>query len=74
VLKPKADFDPKFFYCLIHTVKIPEKGYARHFNFLDKADIPLPPPAEPALSLPKGRGMEKSPHRLASIAYKPSNP
>lgn len=43
VLKPKASFDPKFFYYLIHTVNIPDKGYARHFQFLDKAEIPLPP-------------------------------
>jgi type I restriction enzyme, S subunit len=46
VLKPKASFDPHFFYYLIHTVKIPDKGYARHFQFLDKAKIPLPPLAE----------------------------
>jgi type I restriction enzyme S subunit len=43
VLKPHSIYDPKFFYYLIHTVKIPDKGYARHFQFLEKKDIPLPP-------------------------------
>ena len=43
VLKPHSIYDPKFFYYLIHTVKIPDKGYARHFQFLEKKEIPLPP-------------------------------
>lgn len=42
VLKPHSIYDPKFFYYLIHTVKIPDKGYARHFQFLEKKEIPLP--------------------------------
>lgn len=43
VLKPYPIYDPKFFFYLIHTVKIPDKGYARHFQFLEKEEIPLPP-------------------------------
>lgn len=43
VLKPDASLDSKFFYYLIHTVKIPDKGYARHFQFLEKEFIPIPP-------------------------------
>lgn len=43
VLKPFKSYDTKFFYYLIQTVKIPDKGYARHFQFLEKAEIPLPP-------------------------------
>ena len=43
VLKPHAIYDPKFFFYLIHTVNIPDKGYARHFQFLEKEVIPLPP-------------------------------
>jgi type I restriction enzyme, S subunit len=43
VLKPSADFDPKFFYYSLYMVNIPDKGYARHFQFLEKAFIPLPP-------------------------------
>lgn len=46
VLKPHSCFDPKFFFYLIHTVKIPDKGYARHFQFLEKEDIPIPPLSE----------------------------
>lgn len=46
VLKPHSIYDPKFFYYLIHTVKIPDKGYARHFQFLEKKEIPLPPLSE----------------------------
>jgi len=43
VLKPYSIFDPKFFFYLIHTVNIPDKGYARHFQFLEKEEIPIPP-------------------------------
>ncbi len=43
VLKPHSIYDAKFFYYLIQTVKIPNKGYARHFQFLEKEQIPLPP-------------------------------
>lgn len=46
VLKPHPIYDPKFFFYLLHVVKIPDKGYARHFQFLEKAEIPLPPLAE----------------------------
>lgn len=43
VLKPDSMLHPKFFFYLIHTVKIPDKGYARHFQFLEKEFIPIPP-------------------------------
>ena len=43
VLKPHTIYDPKFFFFLISTVNIPDKGYARHFQFLEKEEIPLPP-------------------------------
>jgi type I restriction enzyme S subunit len=43
VLKPHSIYNPKFFFYLIHTVKIPDKGYARHFQFLEKEQIPVPP-------------------------------
>jgi type I restriction enzyme, S subunit len=43
VLKPSPSYEPKFFYYLLYTVDIPDKGYARHFQFLEKANIPLPP-------------------------------
>lgn len=43
VLKPRSFYDPKLFFFFIHYIKIPDKGYARHFQFLEKASIPLPP-------------------------------
>jgi type I restriction enzyme S subunit len=43
VLKPSSAYEPKFFYYLLYIVDIPDKGYARHFQFLEKANIPLPP-------------------------------
>jgi len=43
VLKPHSVFNPKFFYYLLFAVKIPDRGYARHFQFLVKEEIPLPP-------------------------------
>ena len=43
VLKPHSIYDPKFFFYLIQTVTIPDKGYARHFQFLEKEEIPIPP-------------------------------
>lgn len=43
VLKPYSIYLPKFFFYLLHVVKIPDKGYARHFQYLAKAEIPLPP-------------------------------
>jgi type I restriction enzyme, S subunit len=43
VLKSSPEYEPKFFYYLLYTVNIPDKGYARHFQFLEKANIPLPP-------------------------------
>ncbi|MEZ5016632.1 MAG: restriction endonuclease subunit S [Flavipsychrobacter sp.] len=44
VLKPKGSVNPKYFFYLLHVVKIPDKGYARHFQFLKKADFPTPSP------------------------------
>lgn len=43
VLKPKSCFDPKLFYYFIHSIKLPDKGYARHFQYLEKSEIKIPP-------------------------------
>jgi len=43
VLKPFNVFSPKLFYYFLQAVEIPEKGYARHYQFLEKAAVPLPP-------------------------------
>jgi type I restriction enzyme, S subunit len=53
VLKPNSILDSKFFFYLIHTVKIPDKGYARHFQFLEKEYIPIPPLPEQQLIVSK---------------------
>ncbi len=42
VIKPNPEYLPKFFFYLILTLKIPDKGYARHFQLLKKESIPLP--------------------------------
>jgi len=46
ILKPLDLYNPKLFYYLLNVTKLPNKGYARHFQFLEKATIPLPPLAE----------------------------
>jgi type I restriction enzyme S subunit len=46
VLKSSPNIDPKFLYYSLHIVKIPDKGYARHFQFLEKEEIPVPPLSE----------------------------
>jgi type I restriction enzyme, S subunit len=43
VLKPLDLFNPKLFYYFLQAVELPDKGYARHFQFLEKSDIPIPP-------------------------------
>ena len=43
VLKSNSKIDPKFLYYVLHIIKIPDKGYARHFQFLEKENFPLPP-------------------------------
>lgn len=43
IIKPHKVWDAKLFYYFLHCVKFPDKGYARHFQFVEKAVIPLPP-------------------------------
>jgi type I restriction enzyme, S subunit len=43
VLKPFAFLNEKLFFYFLHCIKLPDKGYARHLQFLEKADIPIPP-------------------------------
>jgi type I restriction enzyme S subunit len=42
VIKPHEVFDPKLFYYFLQAIELPEKGYARHFQFLQRSFIPLP--------------------------------
>lgn len=45
VIKPNAFYDPKLFAYLLQvlSMKIPDRGYSRHFQFLKKEKIPLLP-------------------------------
>lgn len=43
VLKPYDFILPKLFYYFIHAVKMPDKGYARHYQFLASEKFPIPP-------------------------------
>jgi type I restriction enzyme S subunit len=43
VFHPIEFFDPKLFYYFLQSIPLPEKGYARHFQWLEKAFVPLPP-------------------------------
>jgi type I restriction enzyme, S subunit len=42
VLKPKPLINPKFLFYSLFTIKIEDKGYARHFQLLEKERFPLP--------------------------------
>ncbi len=43
VLKPKTNIEPKFLFYSLFTIKIEDKGYARHFQLLEKELFPFPP-------------------------------
>ncbi|MDK2977403.1 MAG: type restriction enzyme subunit [Bacteroidales bacterium] len=45
VLKAKNNIDSKLLYYFLKVIinKVPNKGYARHFQYLTKENIPLPP-------------------------------
>lgn len=46
ILKPIEVFDPQLFFFFLNATPLPDKGYARHFQFLEKSEIPLPPQPE----------------------------
>lgn len=43
VLKSQEFCNPKLLFYFLHVIKLPDKGYARHFQFLEKSEFPLPP-------------------------------
>jgi type I restriction enzyme S subunit len=45
VIKPISSYNPKLFGFFLKVLisKIPDKGYARHFQYIEKTRIPLPP-------------------------------
>jgi type I restriction enzyme S subunit len=48
VLEPKLHFEPKLlkYFTEVLALKIKDKGYARHYQDIEKSQIPLPPPLE----------------------------
>lgn len=42
VMRP-IELDSKFFYYAMRWLPLPDKGYARHFQYVEKLSIPLPP-------------------------------
>jgi type I restriction enzyme S subunit len=43
VLRPRSDVHPKYVFHYLRTLKLPDVGYSRHYKFLKRFDIPLPP-------------------------------
>jgi type I restriction enzyme S subunit len=43
VLVPSEVFFPKLFYYFLKALKLPDKGYARHYQYLEKSLLPVPP-------------------------------
>ncbi len=60
VLKAKNNILPKFLYYLLHTIKIENKGYARHFQLLEKETFLFPE------NLPEQRAIVKKLESLFS--------
>lgn len=46
VLKPGKTVDPKWCYFAFQAIRLPDKGYARHFQYLKEANLPVPPIAQ----------------------------
>ena len=43
VLKPDDRFIPKYFYYFLHSIKLQNRGYSRHFKILKSSIIIYPP-------------------------------
>lgn len=43
VISIKSFYYPKLFFYFLQVLDLPDKGYSRHFQYLTKEDIPLPP-------------------------------
>lgn len=46
VLSTPVGIDPAYAFKALRAVKLPDKGYSRHFKFLKETSFPLPPLAE----------------------------
>lgn len=43
LFRAKSFWDTRFVYQMLRAVKLPDKGYARHFQYLRDSVLPLPP-------------------------------
>ena len=43
VLRPKIEADLRYLYYYLQTVKLPDAGYDRHFKYLKRIEVVLPP-------------------------------
>ncbi|ELA9722130.1 restriction endonuclease subunit S [Vibrio parahaemolyticus] len=43
VLVPNDYYEPKYFYYLLRTLDLPDKGYSRHFKFLKECAVKVAP-------------------------------
>lgn len=43
IIKPLDIFNPKLFYYFLQALELPDRGYGRHFQFLRKTTMPIPP-------------------------------
>jgi len=46
VFRVNEEFIPKFFFYFLKSVELPNKGYARHYQYLQNELIPIPPMEE----------------------------
>ena len=46
ILRPKVDADVKYLYYYLRQLRIHDSGYDRHFKYLKRAEVVLPPLAE----------------------------
>jgi type I restriction enzyme S subunit len=47
VLKPRAYLDEKFSYYACLSLRLPDRGYSRHYSFLKRSQFPVAPKNEP---------------------------
>lgn len=46
ILRPRLQSDPKYLYYFLKSVDLPSAGYSRHFKYLKRTEILLPPLVE----------------------------
>jgi len=72
VLVPKGEFDKRFLYHYLNTLKLPDDaGYSRHYKFLKEKAVVKPPLAEQkriATILDKADAIRRKRHRAIQLA------